>query len=180
MMTFKYSLVAKVVYRYANIPITLLLLLQLIISLFGTFNDIKFLLPLLINILLIFVINKFYIRMYKYFPFCIEADNEKMICTNFFLSNKKVEIKHSEIGDIKGGIFSGSQIKPLYIYDNKGNVLIGINPHLQGFNKLVTTILSNVSQKLYNALLDRSKELNVVKHEKLKGKRKNKNKKARK
>ena len=178
MITFKYSFAARVVYRYANIPITLLLFIQLIISLFGTLNDIKFLLPLLINILLIFVINKFYIRMYKYFPFCIEADNEKMFCTNFFMSNKKVEIKHAGIGDIKGGIFSGSQIKPLYIYDNKGKLLIGINPHMQGFNKLVTTILSNVSQKLYNDLLDRSKELNVAKHEKLKGK--NKNKKARK
>ena len=94
------------------------------------------------------------------------------------MSNKKVEIKHAEIGDIKGGIFSGSQIKPLYIYDNKDNLLTGINPHMKGFNKLVTTILSNISQKLYNDLLDRSKELNVAKHEKLKGK--NKNKKARK
>lgn len=177
MTTFKYSFVARVVYRYANFPITLLLLIQLGIAVLGTFHDIKFLLPLLINALLIYLINRFYLRMYKYFPFQIQADNEKMVCADFFMSNKQIEIKHSEIADIKGGIFSGSQIKPLYILDKNGGIIIGINPHLKGYNKLVTIILSNVSQKLYHDLLDRSKKLNVAKQEKLKGKR---NKKARK
>lgn len=180
MIKFNYSFIAKIVYRYANLPITILLLIQLLISIAGTVNDIKFLLPLLINVLLIFVINKFYIKMYKYFPFKIEADNEKLVCSDFFMSNKRIEIRHSEISDIKGGIFSGSQIKPLYILHKDGETMIGINPHLKGYNKLVTMILSNISQKLYNDLLDRSKELNISKHEKLKGKRKTKNKKARK
>lgn len=162
MQTFNYSIIAKFVYRFVNIPITFLLSLYLLLAIFSPektwFNAIS----IVVHLLLIFFINKFYFRNYKQFPYKISADNEKMICTDFFLSRKEIEIRMEDIDDIKGGIFSNTPARPVYIHDGKNNVTIGVSAHLKGYNKLMTIILSNVKQNLYNEVLDRMKEMSVV------------------
>ena len=90
--------------------------------------------------------------MYRTFPFEISADNEKMICTNFVFNNRVIEIKHSDINEIKGGIFSGRAYMPLYVTTSEGK--LGISPHITDYNKLLTIILTNIPKELYESLLE--------------------------
>ena len=157
MKTFKYSIIAKIIYRYANIPANLILVFYLLASAIGIPEDWKFIFPLLINIILIYVLNKFYIKIYKSFPFKIEVNNDKMICSDFVINNRVIEINHSSIKEIRGGIFSGRNYSPLYISTDK--LSIGISPHMKDFNKLLTIVLTNIKKELYEELLESIKKL---------------------
>lgn len=159
MITFKYSLFAKLIYRYANIPITLLLGIQLVFSFMMINIKWYFLFFFLFNLLIIFFLNRFYFRSYKKFPFKIEINNEKMICTDFFNSSKTVEIYLQDIDDIKGGTLTGSPGRSVYIHDAKNDVTIGLYSYIRNYNKLLTIILSNVTKELYNQVLDQAMEL---------------------
>lgn len=168
MKTFKYSFISRLIYRYANIPVTLFLIIHLFVSVAGVQQNWIFIIPLLLNLLVLVWINKFYYKSYNTFPFHIEIDNEKMICTDFFDRRKKVVLKHSDITKIKGGIFSGNRARPIYIYDENHNIVLGFHHHLKGFNAVLTLILSNIKQDLYESLLDQIKELGFEQKEKLK------------
>jgi hypothetical protein len=157
MKTFKYNLIPKIIYRYANIPANLILVFYLLASVLGLSNDWKFIFPLLITIMLLYVLNKFYLKMYKSFPFNIQIDNVKMICSDFVINNRNIVIELSDILKIKGGIFSGRAYMPLYISTDK--IKLGISPHIKDYNKLLTIILTNVSKELYESLLDDIKNI---------------------
>jgi len=159
MITFKYSLFTKLIFRYANIPITLLLGIQLIFSFIMIYKEWYFLFFFLFNFLIIFFLNRFYFRSYKLFPFKIEMNNEKMICSDFFDSSKNVEIHLQDIDNIKGGILTDSPGRPVYIHDGKNDITIGLHSHIRNYNKLLTIILSNVTKELYNQVLDQAMEL---------------------
>lgn len=137
--------------------------IHFISSFIGMMTEWYLVFPLLINGLVIYLLNRFFIRSYKTFPFLIYADNEKMICTDYFLSSKKIEINHSDIIEIKGGMFSGNTSRPIYIRDGKTNEIIGLHAHVKNYNKLVTTILSNIDKELYNGLLEKAKDLRLDK-----------------
>lgn len=157
MREFKYNFLAKLIYRYANIPANLILLFYLYASIYGMSVDWKFIFPVLINIILIYVLNRFYIKIYKSFPFYIKIDNEKMICSDFVIKNRNVQIVHSDINEIKGGIFSGRAYSPLYV--STPEVKIGISPHMKGYEKLLTIILTNIPKELYESLLETIKKV---------------------
>lgn len=171
MVTFKYSFIAKLIYRYANIPATILLIPQTIYSFAAMFEVWYFVFPFTVDLLILFFMNRFFFRSYKTFPFKIEADNEKIICSDFLIGSD-ITIKHSEITDIKGGFFSGNTARPIYIFCKDRSIKIGIHGHLKGVNKLLTTILSNINQELYNELLAKTKELGDKQIGKMKGKKK--------
>lgn len=97
--------------------------------------------------------------MYKQFPFKIEIDNNKMLCSNFMLNDRSIKINLIDIEQIKGGIFSGRAYMPLYFIWN-GNQ-IGISPHIKDYNKLLTIILTNIKKELYEELLEEIKKLAV-------------------
>jgi len=158
METHKYSIIAKFIYRFANIPVTLLLLLYFFLALFSPEKTWLNGLSIVVHALLIYFINSFYIKNYKYFPYKIEIDNEKMICSDFFMQSKILEIKLADITEITGGIFSNTPARPVYFTDTVNGVKIGVNPHLKHFNKLVTKVLSNVKQDVYNDVLTRIKD----------------------
>ena len=172
MKTYKYSFTARLIYRYANIPATLLLSIHLISSILLISEEWFFVLPALINAGVIYILNRFYFKIYRQFPFKVSIDNEKMICTDFMFSSKKYEIKLSSIDEIKGGIFSGHMARPVYIRDSRQDITLGFYHHLKDFNQMITTVLSNIDKKLYNEILSTMKDIGDVK----KGKR---NKKAR-
>ena len=159
MQLFKYSFVVKFIYRYANIPASLILLFYLLASGLGLSTDWKFIFPLVITIILLYVLNRFYVKIYKSFPFKINIDNSKMICSDFLINNRNLEILHSDIKEIKGGIFSGRVYMPLYITTDKGT--IGISPHIKDYNKLLTIILTNIPKELYTSLLEEIKKLAI-------------------
>ncbi len=154
MKTFGYSILAKLIYRYANIPVTLVLTFFLISAALNISESKFAILSVLVHIILIYIINRSYLKWYKLFPYTIKANNEKIICTNYFFSSKKIEIKMAEIVEIRGGIFDQKPTAPIYITDLKGQI-IGINQHLSNFNKFTTLLLSNVKKELYESILEK-------------------------
>jgi len=158
MQTFKYSFPAKLIYRYGNFIITPLLSIHLVSSLFLITRAWYFSILALVNLGILIIVNVYYIKTYKLFPFEIIADNEKIVCKNFFLSRKQITIKHEDMVKISGGIFSSYPTQPIYIYDGKNNFTIGFYSHVSKFQKLLTIILSNIPQKLYNDLIDKFKK----------------------
>lgn len=159
MHTFTYPFIQKLIYRYGNIPVSLLMLFHLVASFYFLLHEWYFPLYAVFNLAILFAVNKYFFKTYKLFPFKIMADNEKIVCTNFFLSKKKVEILHENISQVSGGIFSGHLTRPMYITDSSQNIKIGFYPHAGDFNKLLTIILQNIPHELYEELLEKIKTL---------------------
>ncbi len=153
MTTYKYNLFAKILYRYGNFPVTFFLLIYLIESIVQLQQHWYAIFFIIINSAIIILLNKYYLKTYGLFPFTISVDNEKMVCSNFFLKKSIVEIKHSEIDSITGGIFSGYPARPIYIHDAIHNTTIGVYVQTEGFKSLLKIILRNVPQNLYDELV---------------------------
>ena len=160
MVTFKYSPVSKIIFRYANIPVTFFLLLYLASSFIYMFKQWVYVFPVLLNLGIIVVLNRYYFRSHKLFPFRIDINTEKMICSDFYKKNKIVEINLRDIDYIEGGALSGTPAKPILLHDVKNDVVIGISTHLKNYNKLITIILSNVPRFVYDDVLTRVQEMN--------------------
>lgn len=159
MITYKYSFFAKFLYRYANIVITLLLLIYAIFALLITFQKWYFVFVFLVNVLIIFYVNRFYLRNYRLFPFKIEADNSRLVCSNFFLSKQVLEIELKNIGKIWGGFISGWQTKPIYIFDKTTKKTIGIYVFSPSFKSLMKNILENIPEDVYQEILVNMKQI---------------------
>ncbi len=157
MEIYKYSFFAKVIYRFGNIIATILLSIHFFFSLIVMFKVWYYVFPALINFLVIYVINRYYLKTYKTFPFIIEADNEKIICKDFFPDNKEVVIKYDDISELRGGLFSGYPTRPIYIHDGKQNITIGFYSHVGNFQKFLTKILQNIPQSKYNETMENLK-----------------------
>ena len=124
------------------------------------FTEWYYVFPFLLNLLIIVIMNRFYFRAYKFFPYKIEVNNEKMICSDYMKRSITHEIHMNDIDLIDGGSLSGSPAKPIFIHTEKNDLLVGISPHLKNQNKLITIILSNVRQSVYNEVLTTAKEMN--------------------
>lgn len=159
MITYKYSFFAKLMYRYGNIPLTFLLLIYLGMSVIGVLSHWYYIFFVAINLAIIVWLNRYYIKTYKQFPYTISADNEKLICSDFFLSKRVIEIELKNIDKINGGIFSGYQTRPTYIHDVEQNITIGFYSNAGKFNELLMTIIKNVDEKLYQQLIDKIRRL---------------------
>ena len=153
MKTFSYPIFAKIVYRYANIFITFVLLIHLVIFFIAPQKNWGYLPLGLINLILIYVVNRFYFTNYKYFPYDIKADDEKIIVSNFVINNRTETINFKDIEKLTGGVFNKKPSTPIYIIYNSGKK-IGINTHLKEFNRLLTLILQHVSESVYKNTLD--------------------------
>ncbi len=158
MNTFKYSFFAKTIYRYGNIIVTLMLSVHLVSLIFYIHEKFILIIPVLINLFIILYINKYFIKTYKLFPFKIVVEKNKLICSDFFLSKKNIEIEFKNIDELRGGIFSGYPTKPIYIHDKVNNTTVGFYSHVKDFNKLLTIILQNIPENLYKELLDKIKK----------------------
>ncbi len=165
MRTFKYPITAQFIYRFANIPVTFLLVVHLLLLIWGMTYDWKYVLPALLNIIIIYILNRFYLKMYKLFPYKIEADDKKIVFSDFFFQKKEITMYYKDITDIKGGIFSGKPAKPIYILDKNDNI-IGINQHLKDFNAFLTILLSHIPKDLYIKVL---KDIEALKDKRIAG-----------
>ena len=160
MVTFKYSFLSKIIYRYANIPATIFLSLYLISSLLYIAKEWYYVFPFLLNLTIIIVMNRYYFRSYKLFPYKIEINTERMICSDFFNKNRIIEINLKDIDFIEGGSLSGTPAKPIILHDGVNDIVIGISTHMKNHNKLITIILSNVKQEVYDDVLSIAHDLN--------------------
>jgi len=155
--TFTYPFLFRIIFRYGNIIITPLLLLYTIPLL--TFLDEKIILafPLLVNLFLIYFLNRHYFNLYKILPYLIEADDEKITCSEFFLSKKEIVIYYDDVASLSGGIFENKISGLMKVCDGKNNVCIGFYQRLNNSGKLATIILSKVNRELYDIVLEKIK-----------------------
>ena len=152
--TFTYPLLFRIIFRYGNIIITFLLIVYSI-PLAANLDKNKILIvPLLISLLIIYFLNRHYFNLYKILPYKIEADDDKMVCSEFFLSRKEIIINYNDIASLSGGVFENRISGVMVVCDGKNNVCFGFYHRLKNSNKLATIILSKVKRELYDEVLE--------------------------
>jgi len=156
MRIFTYSLFYKLLYRYGNIPVTILLIIYLIPSVVNIDRDLWYLIPVILLLGLIYLLNKQYLNFYKIVPYRIEADDEKMMCTDFSFSDKEFTMYYRDIESLTGGVFDGRLSGVMKVYDRNNQVTIGFFNRLKNADKLQTLLLSKVPQKVYDDVVERT------------------------
>lgn len=163
MQTFTYSLLFKIIFRFGNIIITLLISIYLIpVFYFFDQNTILFL-PLIIGVIIIFMVNRAYLTYYLILPYKIEVDDEKMICSDFLLSKKVVTIYFKDIEVLQGGVFSGRSSGIMKLRDSKSKLRVGFSQKINNSEKLIALILSKVSKDLYDEVISNLTERRHIK-----------------
>ena len=155
MKVYQYPFFFKFIYRYGNIPVTIILLFYLIPAVINIDKNIFYIIPLIITLLLIYLINKTYLNLYKILPYKIEADDEKLVCTDFLFSKRNVTIFFKDITSLNGGIFDGKLQGVMKIFDKNNQMTLGFFNKIKNSKQLETLILSKVSKELYNEVVDR-------------------------
>ncbi|MCW8803710.1 MAG: hypothetical protein OQK57_04860, partial [Ignavibacteriaceae bacterium] len=162
--SFTYALLFRIIFRFGNIIITPLFVLYTIPLVVLLDENIILAFPLLVNLLIIYFLNRHYFNLYKILPYRIEADDEKIICTDFFLSKKEVIIYHCDIKSLSGGIFENKISGLMKVCDGKNNICIGFYQRLNNSSKLATILLSKVNRDIYDSVLEKikSRKGNVI------------------
>ncbi len=153
MQTFTYSLIVKIIFRFGNIFVTLLLSIYLIPVFYYIDQNIILFLPLIIAVIILYMVNRTYLTYYKILPYKIEADDEKMICSDFLFSKKVVTIYFKDIDMLRGGVFSGRSSGIMKLRDSKSKLQVGFSQKMKNSEKLIAVILSKVSKDLYDEVI---------------------------
>lgn len=90
-------------------------------------------------------------------PFKIIADDEKIVCSDFFLSKKNITINYHDISALSGGIFDNKISGMMKVCAKRINLCIGFYYRLNNSNKLATIILSKVNRPIYDEVLEKIK-----------------------
>ncbi len=154
MQTFTYSLIFKIIFRFGNIFITILLSIYLIPVFYFIDQSIYLFFPLILAVIILYMVNRAYFTYYKIIPYKIEADDEKMICSDFLFSNKVVTIYYKDIDMLRGGVFSGRSTGIMKLLDNKSKLQVGFSQKMKYSEKLIALVLSKVSKDLYNEVIN--------------------------
>ena len=153
--TFTYPFLFRLIFKFGNIIITLLLILYSIPLLVSLDQKKILVIPLLVSLLVIYFLNRHYLTLYKILPYKIEADDEKIVCSEFFLSKKKIVINYNDIDSLSGGLFENKMSGVMQVCDGKNNVCFGFYNRMRNSNKLATIILSKVKRELYDEVLEK-------------------------
>src|SRR4030066_1172712 len=155
--TFTYPFLFRIIFRYGNIIITSLLLLYTISLIAFLDEKIILALPLLVNLFLIYFLNRHYFNLYKILPYLIEADDEKIICSKFFLSKKEIVIFYKDVTSLSGVIFENKISGVMKVCDGKNQTCIGFYQRQNNSSRLATILLSKVNRNLYDNVLEKIK-----------------------
>jgi hypothetical protein len=99
------------------------------------------------------MVNRTYLTYYIILPYKIEADDEKMICSDFLLSKKVVTIFFKDIEGLQGGVFSGRSSGIMKMRDAKCKLQVGFSQKMKNSEKLIALILSKVPKDLYDEVI---------------------------
>ena len=155
--SFTYPFIFRVVFRYGNIFVIPIIIIYSI-PLFYFLDDKPILaFPIIVNLFIIYFLNRHYFKLYKLLPYTIEADGEKLICSDFFLSKKNITIYYDDISSISGGIFDNRISGLMKVCDGNNNICMGFYHRLSNSHKLATIILSKVKRELYDQTLEKIK-----------------------
>lgn len=156
MQVFTYSFFHRLIYRYGNIPVTVILVIYLVPSVVNLDRNLIYFIPVILLLGMIYLINKHYLNLYKIIPYKIEADDEKMFCTDFLFSNKEFTIYYRDVESLSGGIFDGRLSGVMKICDKNNHVCVGFFNRLKNADKLQTILLSKVPPDVYNSVVERA------------------------
>ena len=154
MQTFTYSLIVKIIFRFGNIFVTLLLSIYLIPVFYYIDQNMILILPLIIGLIILYMVNRTYLTYYLILPYKIEIDDEKIICSDFLLSKKVVTIFYKDIDKLQGGVFSGRSSGIMKLRDGKSKLQVGFSQKMNNSEKLIALILSKVPKDLYNEVIN--------------------------
>jgi hypothetical protein len=163
MQTFTYSLIFKIIFRFGNIIATLLISIYLIPVFYYIDQKTILFLPLIIGVIIIFMVNRAYLTYYLILPYKIEVDDEKMICSDFLLSEKVVTIYYKDIDNLQGGVFNGRSSGIMKLHDSKSKLRVGFSQKINNSEKLIALILSKVSKDLYDEVISNLTERRHIK-----------------
>lgn len=166
MQNYTYSWLWKLIYRYANFVVSVLLVFYLISLAINLDNNLLLLLPFIISLLLLYYINKSYFNFYKLVPYKIEADEQKIICSEFFFRKKTVTIYYKDIESLTGGIFDARYKGLMKVCDGKNKICIGFFDRMINSNKLITIILSKVDKKIYDDVIGKLEAIKIKRSKK--------------
>ena len=155
MQLFTYSYIYRLLYRYANITVTIILSIYLVPSVVYLDKNLIYLIPVVLLLLMIYLLNRHYLTLYKIIPYRIEADEEKIVCTDFLFSKKEFTIHYNDIESLTGGIFDGRFTGVMKVCDKKNQVCIGFFNRLKNADKLQTILLSKVPRNVYDDVVER-------------------------
>jgi hypothetical protein len=102
---FTYPFLFRIIFRYGNIFVTAVIIVYSIPLYYFLDGKPTMAFPLLINLVIINFLNRHYFKLYKILPYKIESDDERIICSKYFLSKKDVMIYYDDISLLSGGIF---------------------------------------------------------------------------
>ena len=157
MKLFTYPPLLRFFYRYGNVPVTLLLILYAVPLIIHVDKRPILLLPLLIVLLLIYFLNKQYLGLYNILPYRIEADEEKLITTDYLFSKKKVTIYFRDIAELQGGVFDGRKRGVMKIIDRRNNNIAAFYSNINNSADLERIILEKVTREVYDWTLEKIK-----------------------
>ena len=153
MQVFTYPLFYKIILRFGNIPLTILLIFYLIPSAVYIDKNPVLAIPLIISAFLIYFLNKQYITLYKIIPYKITIQDGKLICSDFLFSKKEVVINVEDIEKLRGGIFEGKLKGVQKIFDGKNKIYVGYFNKLKNSHLLGTILLSKVKRAVYDEVI---------------------------
>jgi hypothetical protein len=163
MQTFTYPFYTRIIYRYGNIAATVLLLLYLIPIIIGVDENRYLLIPLAASLFLIYFVNKKYLTLYKVMTYKIEANEDKLVCTDFVFSERVVVIYFEDVESLSGGIFDGRLHGIMKVCDGKNQICIGFSDKIKDSKKLITLILSKVKKEVYDEVIEKLQALKKMK-----------------
>lgn len=161
MQSFTYPIIWKFIYRYGNLVITPLLLIYALSLVTLIDKNLIVLIPFLLSLFILYFLNKSYLNFYKLVPYKIEADDKKIICTDFLFRSKTVTIFMKDIESITGGIFQGRYRGLMKVCDGKNKICIGFFDRLNNSSKLATLILSKVDKKIYDKVIEQIQSIKI-------------------
>lgn len=152
---FSYPLFFKLIIRFGNLVVTFFLIIYSIPLVVYLDQNNILIIPIVVSLFIIYYINRYYFNLYKILPYKIVAEDDKMICFDFFLSKKEIIIYYEDIESLSGGIFDNRISGIMKVCDAKNAVCIGFYHKLTNSNKLATIILSKVKRHLYDEVLEK-------------------------
>ncbi|NCQ18740.1 MAG: hypothetical protein COW85_04200 [Ignavibacteria bacterium CG22_combo_CG10-13_8_21_14_all_37_15] len=155
MTVFTYKPFYRFIYRYGNLPVTIIILIYMLPAIVTYRYEIgQSAYLMLLSVMLIYV-NKLYLRLYKILPLQIEIDDEKIVCSHFFKNDKKIILHFSDIIELKGGVFIGKSKGLMQVGGEK--TTIGFFHHLTHVNIFITALLHNAPLEVYKQVDEKIK-----------------------
>ena len=161
MQVFTYSFAWEFIYRYTNLIITPPLLIITLAFVSHVDRNPVFLIPIFITLLFLYILNKSYLEFYKMIPNRIEADDEKLVCSQFFFRRKTLTIYLKDVESLTGGMFSGKYHGVMKVSDGKNKIAIGFFDKINHSTKLISIILNKVDQNIYDDVVEKLKSMKI-------------------